>query len=52
MRHACSDYKPVKIVRVSEQTAAAELERKANHKEADLVAKEAGISDQQYRRTI
>lgn len=43
---------PIKIVRVSEETAAVEFGRKANHKEADLVAKEAGISDQQYSRTI
>lgn len=52
MLHECSDYMPVKIVRVSEETAAAEFGRKANHREADVVAKEAGISDQQYRRTI
>ncbi len=52
MRHACSAYMPVKIVRVSEETAAADFGRKANHKEVDLVAKEAGISDQQYRGTI
>ena len=52
MCHECSDHMPVTIVRVSEETAATEFGRKANHKEADLVSKEAGITDEQYCKVI
>ena len=41
-----------KIVRVSEDVAAADLRRKANHREADVFGKEAGISDDQYKASV
>lgn len=43
---------PSKIVRVLEETAAANFGRKANHREEDVIDREAGLTDAQYRDTI
>lgn len=43
---------PVKIVRVPEETAAANFGRRANHRGADVIDREAGLTDEQYRDTI
>ena len=41
-----------KIVRLSEDDAAVDVRRKANHREADVLEKEAGLLDFQYEDSI
>ena len=42
----------INIVRVSEETAAANFGRKANHKEADVIGREVGLTGEQYQTTL
>ena len=42
----------VNIVRVLEETAAANFGRKANHKEADVIDREAAMTGEQYQTTL
>ena len=46
------EHMPSKIVRIPEEKAAANFGRKANHREGDVIDREAGLTDEQYRDTI
>lgn len=43
---------PSKIVRVPEETAAINFGRKANHRGSDVIDREAGVTDEQYRESV
>ena len=43
---------PSKIVRVPEEIAAINFGRKANHRGSDVIDREAGVTNEQYRESV